>query len=102
MIEHRKSARHDVNISATLTVQGTAHETSILNLSVGGALVVFEERLSPNERVELAFRVPTLENEIKVGGVIRWAGGESLGVQFDGLRAKEVWALNKYFESLPG
>lgn len=102
MIEHRKSARHPVNIPATFTVHGTAHETSILNLSVGGALVVFEERLSPNERVELSFRVPTLETEIKVGGVVRWTGGEAIGVQFDGLRAKEVWALNKYFESLPG
>ena len=23
------------------------------------------------------------------------------GLQFDGLRARDVWALNKYFEQLP-
>lgn len=100
MIENRKSARHDVDVSATMTVDGVAHQTAIENLSVGGALVTFATRLPPETRVSVSFRVPTHEQPIKVGATVRWATSSAVGIQFDGLRAAEVWALNKYFESL--
>ena len=32
---------------------------------------------------------------------MRWSDDEPSGIQFDGLRARDVWALNKYFEQLP-
>jgi hypothetical protein len=100
LIENRKSARHDVNLEATFTVAGTPHETRVVNLSVGGALVQHEDRIASEERVELSFRIPTHEQPIVTGAVVRWCGEGAVGIQFDGLRAKEVWALNKYFESL--
>ncbi len=99
MIENRQAARHDVDIACTLTVGGKEVATQIKNLSVGGALVV-HGRLPAAERVKLVFRVPTLETPIEVAATVRWCGGDSIGVQFDGLRAREVWSLNKYFESL--
>lgn len=100
VIEHRKSARHDVDIPATFTVRGEAIETRISNLSVGGALLAYDAKLPAAERVSLSFSIPTHTSAIDVGAVVRWCGGDAIGVQFDGLRAKEVWALNKYFESL--
>ncbi len=33
-------------------------------------------------------------------GIVRWSGDDSVGMQFDGLRAKETWALGKYIELL--
>jgi hypothetical protein len=99
VIENRQSARHDVDVACTLTVGDKVHQTQIKNLSVGGALVV-HERLAAAVRVKLSFRVPTLETAIEVSGTVRWSGGGNIGVQFDGLRAREVWSLNKYFESL--
>lgn len=100
MIENRQSARHDVDVAATLTIDGKAHQTVIKNLSVGGALVAHGERLAAATRVTLQFRLPTQEKAIEVGGTVRWAGDGEIGVQFDGLRAREVWSLTRYFESL--
>lgn len=100
MIEHRKSARHDVEIPATFTVRGEAIETTISNLSVGGALLTYQAKLPAAERVRLSFEIPNHPSPIDVGAVVRWCSSDAIGVQFDGLRAKDVWALNKYFEGL--
>ena len=35
---------------------------------------------------------------IEVGATVRWSDDKATGLQFDGLRARDVWALNKYFE----
>lgn len=76
------------------------HTTVIVNLSIGGALVT-HARLPMGHRLHLSFRVPTLaEDAITIGAVVRWSTDLEIGVQFDGLRPKEVWALSKYFESL--
>ena len=38
---------------------------------------------------------------IVVTATVRWSDDKATGIQFDGLRARDVWALNKYFEQLP-
>ncbi len=69
-----------------------------MNLSLGGALLTFGERLPLGTRLDLVFRLPASDAEITVGAVVRWAAEDSIGVQFDGLRAREVWSLNEYFK----
>jgi hypothetical protein len=97
----RSSTRHDVDISGRIQ-SGTAPEPcQVRNLSMGGAFVSMGRKLPMGNRVTLWFRVPNLENEIEAAGTVRWATDEGIGVQFDGLRARETWALGKYFESLP-
>jgi Tfp pilus assembly protein PilZ len=93
--------RHVVSLPATLTVEGTPSECTMLNLSPGGALVRADTKYPMGQRVRIAFRVPTLGDVIEVGGTVRWSNIEGLGVQFDGLRAREVWALNEYFKQSP-
>jgi hypothetical protein len=51
----------------------------------------------------MKFRVPTQAETIEVAGQVRWLETEEgrlrgIGVRFDGLRARDVWALNKFFE----
>jgi len=102
MADNRRTAtRHDVDVACTFTV-GTdaAIETRITNLSAGGAFVA-GARLPMGNRVHVAFRVPTIESAISIGAVVRWATDDGVGVQFDGLRPKDVWALSKFLESLP-
>ncbi len=72
-----------------------------MNLSLGGALVSAGSRLSMGQKVQIAFTIPTTPEPIEVGAVVRWSDDKATGLQFDGLRARDVWALNKYFEQLP-
>ena len=96
----RTSTRHAVSIAAKLAIEGAPKACTVLNLSLGGAQVSSVGKLPMGARVTIAFSVPTLEEPIDVGCTVRWADDAGLGIQFDGLRARDVWALNKYFETL--
>lgn len=95
----RGSTRHEVDIPARIQVGGAQETCTIANLSMGGAFVT-ARRLAMGERVVLWFRIPTHETDIEAAGTVRWSTDQGIGVQFDGLRARETWALGKYFESL--
>ncbi len=100
----RSSTRHDVDLACAFTTNegasDTTVETRVVNLSVGGAMVQ-NPRLPMGQRVHVSFRVPTAESAISIGAVVRWSTDDGVGVQFDGLRPKDVWALSKFLESLP-
>lgn len=102
--DNRRSAtRHDVDLTATLAVGGAgapAEPCQIKNLSLGGALIDAPRKLPMGERVHVTFRLPTLEDPVATAAVVRWSNASGVGVQFEGLRARDVWALGKYFESL--
>ncbi|HTR52830.1 MAG TPA: PilZ domain-containing protein [Kofleriaceae bacterium] len=97
----RTSTRHAVSINAKLVVDGNSKPCTVLNLSLGGALVSAGTRFAMGQRLQIAFPVPTMEEAIEVGATVRWSDDKATGLQFDGLRARDVWALNKYFEQLP-
>jgi PilZ domain len=73
----------------------------VMNLSLGGALFSLGSKLAMGQRVDISFRVPTIDEAIEVGATVRWSDDKATGIQFDGLRARDVWALNKFFEQLP-
>lgn len=96
----RTSTRHTVSLTAQLTIDGKPRSATLLNLSLGGALVDAGDRLAMGSRVQITFRIPTVEDPIEVGATVRWTDGQGVGLQFDGLRAREVWGLNEYFKQL--
>jgi len=98
----RTSARHVVSLAGTLAITSGPSACTIVNLSLGGALIAATERHTMGQRVHVTFQLPTLEEAIEVGATIRWADATSVGIQFDGLRARDVWALNEYFKQLTG
>ena len=101
LTDNRRSAtRHDVSIAVSVQLDEETVETEMRNLSLGGALVALGRRLPMGAQVSLRFRVPTHDQPIQVGARVRWSTDDSVGLQFDGLRAREVWSLNKYFETL--
>lgn len=100
VINQRSSTRHDVEIPATLVVQGQERSAVIRNLSLGGAFVEYAETLPMGQRVKLSFRIATHDQPLAVDAEVRWSTSEGVGVQFAGLRAREVWSLNKFFEGL--
>jgi hypothetical protein len=106
----RSSTRHVVDLAATLTVvslppsstaalaAGTVEECRLVNLAVGGAYIL-GRRLPMGMRVRIAFALPGYD-KIDAPATVRWGDIGGSGLQFDGLRAKEAWALGKYIESL--
>lgn len=102
MPQNRRTAtRHDVSLAGQLVINGEPRPTTVLNLSLGGASVAAGMKLAMGQRVQLSFTVPTANDTIDVTATVRWSDAKATGIQFDGLRAREVWALNKFFEQLP-
>jgi hypothetical protein len=106
----RTATRHEVAIAVTVRVRGRSIESSleqivestIGNLSLGGAFLALGRRLAIGTPVWLSFRIPTREEPIETEATVRWSSDEGIGVQFDGLRAGEVYALGKLFGSSAG
>lgn len=70
------------------------------NLSLGGALVEAGMKFGMGTRVHIAFNIPKYEDSIDIDATVRWSDPKAVGLQFDGLRARDVWALNEYFKLL--
>jgi PilZ domain len=71
----------------------------VLNASLGGLFLELEEKLLPlGARLHVRFEV--VGHVVESNAVVRWHGERGLGIQFDGLRARDVWALEKFFKSL--
>jgi len=83
-----------------MSLNGEIVQMNVSNLSLGGALDSTGSKIAMGQRVAIVFSIPTLETPIEVGATIRWSDDKATGLQFDGLRARDVWALNKYFEQL--
>ena len=82
-------------------MNGENRAMTVVNLSLGGALIaVSGTRFGMGSLVQLSFSIPTTTDVIEVGATVRWSDDKVTGVQFDGLRARDVWALNKFFEQL--
>jgi PilZ domain len=98
--ENRRATRHHVSIAAKVTVDGSAHEATILNISLGGAQVASTApKHSMGQHISLSFKVPSQQHVVEIGATVRWADSNGgVGLQFDGLRAQDVWALNEYFK----
>lgn len=95
----RTSTRHTVSIAATLVVDGKKETCTMVNLSLGGTQVSGTKH-PMGQQVQLNFKVPTMEDPIDVGAIVRWGDNNGIGLQFDGLRARDVWALNAYLKQL--
>lgn len=105
MADNRRTAtRHAVSIVGNLAMvtPPATGPCTIMNLSLGGALIAATKRYAMGERCTITFKVPSQEEPIEVGATIRWSDDAAVGLQFDGLRARDVWALNEYFKHLSG
>jgi uncharacterized protein (TIGR02266 family) len=103
-VEHRRSdRRYERRVPIDFSHEGTSYGAHTRNISLGGVFIDTEQTLPFGARVTLKFKVPTQSEVIEVDGQVRWLEMDEgrlrgLGVRFEGLRARDVWALNKWFE----
>jgi uncharacterized protein (TIGR02266 family) len=103
-VEHRRAdRRYDRRLDVEVAADGLKLSTYTRNISLGGMYIIADRALPFGSKVTLRFSVPTQAEVVEVEGEVRWVESEDgethgLGIQFGGLRARDVWALNKYFE----
>ncbi|MCA1665321.1 MAG: PilZ domain-containing protein [Myxococcales bacterium] len=103
-MEHRRcDRRYDRRVPIDFAHEGSSYSSQTRNISLGGVFLETEETLPFGAKVSLRFKVPTQAETIEVEGQVRWLEMDDgrlrgLGVRFEGLRARDVWALNKFFE----
>src|SRR5262245_34049642 len=96
----RRYHRRDVDLRATVILDGAAPvPCRIANLSVGGAFVALGAAPTIGSRIRLAFGLVAGE-DVDTAATIMWSEGGNVGVRFDGLRARETWAVCTFLERL--
>lgn len=98
------SRHYNVEVSALVRVFGEKVHQQICQLrgmSLGGTFIELG-RLSPGTQVNITFGVPTLGEKLSIDAVVYWSTEQGAGVQFEGMRARQVWALWRYLESVAG
>lgn len=99
MPENRRSSqRVEVRLPIEYQSEGEWKLARTGNLSIGGAFIHSEERVPLGARLKVRFAIPNQKEPIEVGAQVRWTASDGFGIQFDGLRARDVWALGKFLE----
>lgn len=95
----RGSSRVEVELPASLGVGAAEHACVISNLSLGGALLDAPVEVAMGDELRLKFILPGLD-AVDVDVVTRWRSDGRVGVQFQSMRAREVWALGQFLRAL--
>jgi uncharacterized protein (TIGR02266 family) len=107
LAEHfrRIDPRYDRQLEIEVLFEGKKQISQTRNISLGGLYLVSATPLPIGTTVQLRFQLPTQPEPVEVAGDVRWvvkqgAGDQSgIGIRFQGLRARDVWALNRFFQS---
>jgi uncharacterized protein (TIGR02266 family) len=107
LAEHfrRIDPRYDRQLEVEVLFEGKRQTSQTRNLSLGGLYLESAAPLPIGTTVQLRFQLPTQPEPVEVAGDVRWVvkrgPGDSsgIGIRFQGLRARDVWALNRYFQS---
>jgi uncharacterized protein (TIGR02266 family) len=101
----RTDPRYDRRIDVEIKAGSKQITAKSRNLSLGGMFVETSEPLSEQTTIEVRFRVPTQPEPVEVTAEVRWVERGSaerpggMGIRFHGLRARDVWALNRFFQT---
>lgn len=108
MAEHfrRIDPRYERQLEVEVLFEGKKQTSRTQNISLGGLYLESATALPIGTTVQLRFQLPTQPEPVEVAGDVRWVvrkGGTGevtgLGIRFQGLRARDVWALNRFFQT---
>jgi uncharacterized protein (TIGR02266 family) len=102
----RIDPRYERQLEVEMLFDGKKQVTRTRNLSLGGLYVETPFPIPIGTTVQLRFQLPTQPEPVEVNGDVRWvvSKGSSdeigMGIRFQGLRARDVWALNRFFQTI--
>ena len=97
MTQKRKHARVEFETDVTIEVAGRKQSGTTINLSQGGALISTDIPLEFGQKLSLLINLPKVKETCAIPSVVRWSKASSVGIQFEVLRAIEVWGINQLF-----
>lgn len=100
-MDSSKRSHHRLPITLPIEVlhQGRSIHGSSRNISLGGMFITCNEAVPHGAQVQLRFVLETLGRLVVADAIVRWVESSSgIGVQFTGLRAQEVWGLQRLIE----
>jgi uncharacterized protein (TIGR02266 family) len=108
LAEHfrRIDPRYERQLEIEVLFEGKRQTSHARNISLGGLYLESAAALPIGTTVQLRFQLPTQPEPVEVAGDVRWvvkkgqgqAEQSGIGIRFQGLRARDVWALNRYFQ----
>ena len=107
LAEHfrRIDPRYDRQLTVEVSCNGEEQIGRSRNVSLGGMYLEGRSALPIGATVNLRFHIPTQPEAVEVSGDVRWvvntpgSAEVGIGVRFQGLRARDVWALNRFFQT---
>jgi len=108
LAEHfrRIDPRYDRQLEIEVQFEGKKQISQTRNISLGGLYLESATALPIGTTVQLRFQLPTQPEPVEVAGDVRWVikqegpnDKNGVGIRFQGLRARDVWALNRFFQS---
>lgn len=97
MIEQRRYARAPIDAPLTFTVKGKNDWQDGIgkDVSVGGMSIESSVVLAFGTEVEVSVQLPGDDDIFVLPGVVRWARGGRIGVQFGLLGARETHVITE-------
>ncbi|MBN2342144.1 MAG: PilZ domain-containing protein [Deltaproteobacteria bacterium] len=95
MTQQRKHTRIDFVTDVTVDIDGAKVSGATVNISQGGALLTLNAPVEFGQKLILEILLPKIKETCRIPSVVRWCSDASIGVQFEVLRAIEVWAINQ-------
>lgn len=101
----RTDPRYSRRIEVEVEAGGARHRATTRNLSLGGMFVELTPPWPVATPVQVRFSLPNQREAIAVAGEVRWVEGgagdraSGMGIRLEGLRARDVWVLNRFFQS---
>ncbi len=93
--DERASERFQLRLTVNVALGERRFTTETANVSLGGAFLLTHEKPPLGTKLSLQLILPSQKDPVLVGATVRWNDTNGIGVQFDGLRARDVWALGK-------
>ncbi len=100
-MNNRQHLRIEYVASVEIVNDGTAQSARTVNISQGGVFIETVPSPALDAKVVLRMSLPGVPETAAIPCIVRWSKGEDgVGLQFENLRAIEVWAINKLLKTL--
>ncbi|ULA62592.1 MAG: PilZ domain-containing protein [Nitrospira sp.] len=101
MEHHRQCPRFDVNFESTFASDTFAGQGTITNLSMGGCSIEANIALPAQSLVDLQIQLPGFPRPLRIEqGVVRWARGNTFGLEFHALSEPDTTCLQQLLQDL--